>query len=131
MVWSNAGHNPPLLLRRNGDVETLDPCGPALGIVTGARWRDVDQHLAPGDVLTVEHLPPEMEESPVHRTDETAKGVPVSLPAEGLRLEEVERDLVRQALENTGGNQVRAARLLGISRDALRNRMKKFGFLGS
>ena len=51
MVWSNAGHNPPLLLRTNGEVETLDPCGPALGIVTGARWRDVDQRMAPGDVL--------------------------------------------------------------------------------
>jgi serine phosphatase RsbU (regulator of sigma subunit) len=51
MVWSNAGHNPPLLLRKNGDVETLDPCGPALGIVTGARWRDVDQRMAPGDLL--------------------------------------------------------------------------------
>jgi DNA-binding protein Fis len=48
-----------------------------------------------------------------------------------LRLEEVERDLVRQALEATEGNQVRAARLLGISRDALRSRMKKFGLLAS
>jgi len=38
---------------------------------------------------------------------------------------------VRQALEATEGNQVRAARLLGISRDALRTRMKKFGFLPS
>jgi sigma-B regulation protein RsbU (phosphoserine phosphatase) len=51
MVWSNAGHNPPLLLRRNGDIETLKPCGPALGIVAGARWRDVDQRFAAGDVL--------------------------------------------------------------------------------
>ncbi len=55
----------------------------------------------------------------------------VALPSEGLRLEEVERDLVRQALEATEHNQVRAARLLGISRDALRTRMKKFGFLAS
>ena len=51
IVWSNAGHNPPLLLRRNGEVESLKPCGPALGIVAGARWRDVDQRFAPGDVL--------------------------------------------------------------------------------
>ncbi len=51
IVWSNAGHNPPLLLRGNGDVEPLKPCGPALGIVAGARWRDVDQRFAPGDVL--------------------------------------------------------------------------------
>lgn len=51
MVWSNAGHPPPLVLRRGGEVERLKPCGPALGIVAGARWRDVDQRLAPGDVL--------------------------------------------------------------------------------
>jgi DNA-binding protein Fis len=46
-----------------------------------------------------------------------------------MRLGEVERELVQQALTATSGNQVRAARLLGISRDALRTRMKKFGLL--
>jgi len=51
IVWSNAGHNPPLLLHGNGDVEPFKPCGPALGIVAGARWRDVDQRFAPGEVL--------------------------------------------------------------------------------
>ncbi len=51
IVWSNAGHNPPLLLRRSGEIEPLKPCGPALGIVAGARWRDVEQRFAPGDVL--------------------------------------------------------------------------------
>jgi DNA-binding NtrC family response regulator len=87
--------------------------------------------LAAGDVLTVEHLPSELMEPAVRQTDDATVAAPVSLPAEGLRLEEVERDLVRQALESTGGNQVRAAKLLGISRDALRNRMKKFGLLSS
>jgi sigma-B regulation protein RsbU (phosphoserine phosphatase) len=53
MVWSNAGHNPPLLLRAQGDIEMLKSCGPALGIVAGARWRDVDQRFAPGDVLVL------------------------------------------------------------------------------
>jgi sigma-B regulation protein RsbU (phosphoserine phosphatase) len=51
IVWSNAGHNPPVLLRRNGDIETLRPCGPALGLVAGARWRDVDSRFEPGDAL--------------------------------------------------------------------------------
>jgi DNA-binding NtrC family response regulator len=87
--------------------------------------------LAPGEVLTDEHLPPELQESTVARNDDLTKTTSMPLPAEGLRLEEVERDLVRQALEGTGGNQVRAARLLGISRDALRNRMKKYGLLVS
>jgi two-component system response regulator AtoC len=85
--------------------------------------------LATGKEVAVEHLPPEMGESAGARAEDMAKTASMSLPTEGLRLEEVERDLVRQALESTGGNQVRAARLLGISRDALRNRMKKFGML--
>jgi len=51
IVWSNAGHNPPLLLRRDGEVVWLKPCGPALGIVAGARWRDVDQRFGEGDVI--------------------------------------------------------------------------------
>jgi DNA-binding NtrC family response regulator len=49
------------------------------------------------------------------------------LPESGVSLREVERDLVRQALEHAHGNQSRAGRLLGISRDALRYKMKKFG----
>jgi sigma-B regulation protein RsbU (phosphoserine phosphatase) len=53
LVWSNAGHNPPLLLTSNGDIEPLKPCGPALGLVSGARWRDVDQRFEPGDVLVL------------------------------------------------------------------------------
>jgi serine phosphatase RsbU (regulator of sigma subunit) len=51
LIWSNAGHNPPLVLRRGGEIETLKPCGPALGIVAGARWRDVDCRFEPGDLL--------------------------------------------------------------------------------
>jgi DNA-binding NtrC family response regulator len=47
------------------------------------------------------------------------------LPPQGLVLDEVEMSLVRQALEMSGGNQTRAAELLGISRDQLRYRLKK------
>ena len=48
------------------------------------------------------------------------------LPAGGLNLEEVERLLVRQALERTGWNQTRAARLLGLNRDQIHYRIDKF-----
>jgi len=37
--------------------------------------------------------------------------------------------MVRQALEKTAGNQSRAAKLLDISRDSLRYKMRKFGIL--
>ena len=49
------------------------------------------------------------------------------LPPEGLSLEEVERQLLVQALERAGGNQTRAADLLGINRDQVRYRVEKFG----
>ena len=49
------------------------------------------------------------------------------LPAEGVKFEELERDLVVQALERTGGNQTRAAALLGMNRDQIRYRIEKFG----
>jgi len=47
------------------------------------------------------------------------------LPDEGIDLEQVELSLVRQAMERSGGNQSRAAELLGVSRDQLRYRLKK------
>jgi DNA-binding NtrC family response regulator len=49
------------------------------------------------------------------------------LPAEGVKLEDVERALVMQALERSGGNQTQAAQLLGINRDQVRYRIEKFG----
>lgn len=51
------------------------------------------------------------------------------LPHEGISLEEVERSFLQQALNRSQGNQSAAARLLGISRDTLRYRLKKRGDL--
>jgi transcriptional regulator with PAS, ATPase and Fis domain len=49
------------------------------------------------------------------------------LPPEGLNLEEVERQLLVQALERAGGHQTQAGQLLGINRDQVRYRIEKFG----
>jgi two-component system, NtrC family, response regulator AtoC len=49
------------------------------------------------------------------------------LPPEGVNLEEVERQLLTQALDRAGGNQTQAAQLLGINRDQVRYRIEKFG----
>ena len=48
------------------------------------------------------------------------------LPAGGVAFEELERELVIQALERAGGNQTRAAALLGMNRDQIRYRIEKF-----
>ncbi len=53
--------------------------------------------------------------------------VQVDFPDEGISLERVEQLLLETALAKAGGNQSRAARLLGISRDTLRYRMEKYG----
>jgi two-component system response regulator AtoC len=80
---------------------------------------------AGAEELRPEHLPPEMRSSPtpVRRLDRTSGPV----PQEGLVLEDVERKLIQEALDRASGNQSRAARLLGISRDTLRYRLKKHG----
>ena len=46
-----------------------------------------------------------------------------------MTLEELEKLAIRDALNRTRHNQVQAAKLLGISRDTLRYRMKKFGLM--
>ena len=50
----------------------------------------------------------------------------LTLPPAGTDLEAIERDLVVQALERAGWNQTRAATLLGLNRDQIRYRIKKF-----
>ncbi|MFH0982431.1 MAG: sigma-54 dependent transcriptional regulator [Planctomycetota bacterium] len=53
----------------------------------------------------------------------------LQLPPGGVDLARVEEQLVRQALERTGGNQTHAAALLSLSRDQLRYRLQKYGLL--
>jgi DNA-binding NtrC family response regulator len=50
-----------------------------------------------------------------------------ALPATGVKLEDLERQFLIQALERSGGNQSRAAELLGLNRDQVRYRIEKFG----
>ena len=46
-----------------------------------------------------------------------------------MTLDEMERQAIAEALGRSGQNLVQAAKLLGISRDTLRYRMKKFNLL--
>jgi two-component system, NtrC family, response regulator AtoC len=65
----------------------------------------------------------------ISRPDPSSMAVvpaPVEIPSEGLSLEDNERNLLARALEKTNGNQTQAARLLRITRDTLRYKMKKF-----
>ncbi len=79
------------------------------------------------DMIMVERLPAEIIASS-GKTYNTSN-FEIKLPPEGIDIEEVEKELIRQALMMTKGNQSKAARLLNIGVDAMRYRMKKFGFL--
>ncbi len=92
--------------------------------------------FADGPVLKIVDLPREaapdgLSAAPVAAVDaETERS---AAPAESLKdlvrreTERVERDLIRQALEETDGNVTQAARRLKISRKSLQTKMKEFG----
>ncbi|TKJ46821.1 hypothetical protein CEE34_06940 [Candidatus Aerophobetes bacterium Ae_b3a] len=66
------------------------------------------------------------ESLPLHLKKESDK-MEIHIPPEGIALEKVEKSLIREALKMTRGNQSRAAKLLDISRNTLRYRIRKFG----
>jgi two-component system NtrC family response regulator len=80
--------------------------------------------LAKGPRLSVTDLPPDLRKGP-----EALDGVggAFQLPAAGVRLPELERHLIVQALRRTRGSLGPAARLLGISYKTLQYRIRKFG----
>ena len=80
------------------------------------------------DILLMEHLPMELL-GQASRQGVVIEGI--RIPPEGISLEKVEEALIRQALKIAKGNQTKAAKLLDISRDALRYRMQKFGITES
>jgi len=52
-TFSNAGHNPPILWRRDGTLEYLEEGGVALGVLPDAHYEDRPMPLRSGDVLVM------------------------------------------------------------------------------
>lgn len=82
--------------------------------------------LEDGDMVTAAHLPADMLGGNAINT--AAASPTFVLPFEGVSLEDVEFELARQAIERTDGNLTRAAKLLDISRDQLRYKLRKAGY---
>lgn len=78
--------------------------------------------LEEGLEILPDHLPEEMR--PGGRALDLHPGY--ALPAGGINLEELEKDLIQQAVAQARGNKTRAAELLGLSRDTLRYRLEKY-----
>jgi serine phosphatase RsbU (regulator of sigma subunit) len=53
LSYCNAGHFPPILFRRNGDVQLLEAGGPLLGALKGAEFQSGEVLLEPGDTVVV------------------------------------------------------------------------------
>jgi serine phosphatase RsbU (regulator of sigma subunit) len=51
LAYSNAGHNPPFVVRPNGEIALLEGGGPPLGILPAMRYEEQHWKLEPGDVL--------------------------------------------------------------------------------
>ncbi len=82
--------------------------------------------LHAGPTVQAEHLglPGGKDKAPIAVA--SAGGVQVDFSTGGIVLDEVERQLIVQALQASEGNRTRAAQLLGISKEALRYRMEKY-----
>ncbi len=81
--------------------------------------------LEDSELVSTTHLPADLLRD--FDGSELPMNSPVRLPAGGIALEEVEEMLVRQAYDVANGNLTRAAKLLHISRDQLRYKLKKSG----
>ncbi|MCC5912369.1 MAG: sigma-54-dependent Fis family transcriptional regulator [Clostridiaceae bacterium] len=76
--------------------------------------------LAEGNIITEKNIPFEIS------MDKEKQGKFI-LPSEGIVMEDLERDLILQALERTDYNQTNASKLLGMTRHTLLYRMEKHG----
>src|ERR687896_1632283 len=78
--------------------------------------------LSEGDLITLEDLPSEVRQEVGPASEGAFK-----LPAEGINFEDVERNLITQAMEQTDYNITKAAKLLGLTFRTLQYRLEKFG----
>jgi DNA-binding NtrC family response regulator len=78
--------------------------------------------LAEGEFITPEDLPLEVRQD----ASPAAQGA-FKLPPEGISFEDVERDLIMQAMEQTDYNITKSAKLLGLTFRTLQYRLEKFG----
>ena len=75
--------------------------------------------LLPGEVINKDNLPLDIRQS------KALSDSGYTLPEHGINMESLEIDLIKQALEYSNGNKSKAAKLLGLSRDAFLYRLKK------
>jgi DNA-binding NtrC family response regulator len=142
--------NIPPLRERKGDIPNLvehflakyaDDTGGRIRSITPAAMEKLMGYSWPGNVRELENIiqramvlatGPELQPSDIQLdTDRgpaarTSGGAIPFLP-DGLSLDQYEQELIREALRRCDGNKSQAARLLGLSRNALRYRLTQMG----
>ena len=78
------------------------------------------------DVITPHHLPPHLRAAQPHEGSTNHALPKISLLSLGLSVEDVEKEMLREALQKSSGNVSEASRLLKITRNTLRYRMAKY-----
>jgi len=129
----------PLLLRhfciKHGAANATFDRG-CLATLTGYAWpgnvRELENLverlliLRNGDTITFDDLPDKIRNNAPAPGPAAHSGSIINLPDEGYSLEQLEREIVVQALERNGWNQTAAARFLRIPRHTLIYRMEKY-----
>ena len=86
--------------------------------------------LGKSDVLGIDNVPTQITRLRGHESPEESIFKDLKLPEDGLPLieavEEMEKTLIREALERTGGNKTKAAELLGVTRKIMRYKSEKY-----
>lgn len=105
--------------------------------ISSAALKKMQQYSWPGNIRELRNLCESLlvllqgksiEETnlPAHITSHKPQKSGFKLPSAGIKLDELEVDLLNQALQATSGNKSRAAKLLGITRDVFLYRLKKY-----
>ena len=122
-------------INRSGRPKTVEP--EALRLLTGYNWlgnvRELEavmeriSVLSSNDVITVDDLPVELKRI----SEVSGKIQPWELTKEGIVFEDLERNLLMQALQKSNGIMADAAKLLGMTYRTFQYRAEKFGLKGN
>jgi transcriptional regulator with PAS, ATPase and Fis domain len=82
--------------------------------------------LENSELISLENVPLELGAKGALPFVERRQNPRLILPEKGISLDDVEKDLIRQALDRAGNNQTKAAKLLNMSYDTLRYQIKKY-----
>jgi sigma-B regulation protein RsbU (phosphoserine phosphatase) len=116
-TYTNAGHNPPVLMRRDGSHSRLELGGVALGVIAKGQYKQGEVKLQSGDRLVLftdgvtEAVSPQDEEYGENRL------LDLLMENHGLGAEELQKKILSTVTEFSGGNLRDDATLIVVAVD--------------